>query len=222
MGTQMAKLAATLEGIPLLEKDCREASNVDLIFSYFRSVGATFVALYHRNETAGKDVLLVETGNGDSSSLVISPSDAANNECLKFGREMRDAVQAKDAQDILVALVWITPVGLQYFRAFPELLMGDGTHKTTVEDWELQVLSVKDMNGKQEVVIRCWAPHHRAWMYRWFYQTAVPTLVGKDTCQRVRLVLTDGDSNECTQLADAIRSTFTDTSRLYDVVPSIE
>ena len=61
-------------------------------------------------------------------------------------------------------------------------------------------LSIQDMNGKQEVVVRCWAPNNRAWLFRWLFQTAIPSLIGREACGRVRLVITDGDSQECEQM----------------------
>ncbi len=57
------------------------------------------MALYHRKESVGNDVLLIETANGDSSSFVVAPSDSENKECIEFGRETRHAVRAKDDQD---------------------------------------------------------------------------------------------------------------------------
>ena len=94
------------------------------------------------------------------------------------------------------------------FKAFPEQGSIDGTHKTTRGAWELITYSVQDMSGKQEVVIRCWAPNNRAWLFKWLFQTAFPALVGEETLEHVKLIITDGDSQETSQLDNAIAAIF--------------
>jgi hypothetical protein len=89
----------------------------------------------------------------------------------------------------------------------------DGTHKTNKEDWELIVFSIQDMNGKQHVVMSCWAPNTRAWLFNWLFQTAVPAIMGTRSCTEVRLVITDGDSQEFNQLDVAIQKLFINAKR---------
>jgi hypothetical protein len=69
------------------------------------------------------------------------------------------------------------------------------------------------MNGNQEVTIRCWAPNNRAWLFRWLFQTAIPSMMGREACGRVRLVITDGDSQECEQMDAAINMVFKGAKR---------
>ncbi|KAG7372657.1 MULE transposase domain containing protein [Nitzschia inconspicua] len=101
------------------------------------------------------------------------------------------------------------PIGKRCLQAFPELLFSDATHKTNQENRPLITFGVKDAEGRVQVVIWAWAPNERAWMFRWLFQTAVPAIIGKATCERIRLVLTDGDSQKLTQLDAAISSVFT-------------
>ncbi|KAG7345185.1 MULE transposase domain containing protein [Nitzschia inconspicua] len=106
------------------------------------------------------------------------------------------------------------PVGRRCLQAFPELLFSDATHKTNQENRPLITFGVKDAEGRVQVVIRAWAPNERAWMFRWLFQTALPAIIGKATCERIRLVVTDGDSQELTQLDAAISSVFTNSKAL--------
>lgn len=234
---QMAKLARNLIGAQYLEKFQHCMSDTDRIFAYLKSVGASYVALYHRKgdcdaeigavqkrrKTDGgsknsstsysmNDVLIVEntTEHGQTSSALIKDKES---DVMKYAVDTRKHVGAEDDQDVLVALVWTSQEGKQYFQAFPEQVSVDGTHKTNNEEWELITFSVKDMSGKQEIVIRCWAPNNRAWLFRWLFQTAVPALVGSTACKEVQLVITDGDSQECVQLEAAIELVFTSTKR---------
>lgn len=161
--------------------------------------------------------LLIETqtGNGDSEMAVIGKDEAdkPTADAMIYAADARKAVAANDDQDVLVAIVWATGEGVRYFQAFPEQLSVDGTHKTTNQDWDLITFTIQDMNGRQETVIRCWAPHNRSWLFRWLFQTAVPKLVGGAACKRTRLVICDGYPQECSQLDAAIALVFVSAVR---------
>jgi len=78
---------------------------------------------------------------------------------------------------------------------------------------ELITFAVNDMAGKPKLVLKCWVPNNCAWLFKWLLTVAVPALVGRTTCEAVRLVLTDGDSQECSQLDSALVDIFTNAVR---------
>ncbi|KAG7346754.1 MULE transposase domain containing protein [Nitzschia inconspicua] len=139
---------------------------------------------------------------------VLADEEVFAGDLFEYASERRKAVSARDDQHVLISLVWAMPIGKRCLQAFPELLFSDATHKTNQENRPLITFGVKDAEGRVQVVIRAWAPNERAWMFRWLFQTAVPAIIGKATFERIRLVLTDGDSQELTQLDAAISSVF--------------
>ena len=144
----------------------------------------------------------------------LSPTiDSFHDDMMKYCRDSRAAVNASDNQDVLIALVWVLPAGKRLFRAYPEVLFIDGTHKTNKENRPLIVLGIRDADGKVHVVIRAYVPNERSWLYRWLFQTAIPSVVGRQYCKLVRLVITDGDSQETSQLDSAIKSVFENAKR---------
>jgi hypothetical protein len=58
------------------------------------------------------------------------------------------------------------------------------------------------------VVVQCFAPNERSWLFHWLFQEALPVLLGAQTLQLVKLVMTDGDSQEMTQVNYAIATYF--------------
>lgn len=233
-GTGMAKFAKDLIGVENLEKykDCD--SDTDRVIKYLKSEGCSCVALTHQKgdpnlerklpkgpaaaETGPtEDILIAETMDADgevqSSIIGETGTNQMNENVMKYANDTRKVVGAKDDQDVLVALVWVTERGKQYMQAFPEQVSMDGTHKTTAQEWELLTLTVQDMNGGQETVLRCWAPNNREWFFRWFLQSAVPMLVGRRTCQGVRLLICDGDKQECAQIDAALVFVFPNAMR---------
>ncbi|KAG7348387.1 MULE transposase domain containing protein [Nitzschia inconspicua] len=234
---QMAKLADDLSSTDELEEYKHLDSDTDRVLAYLKKKGATYCALYHgvcsssaelvpqtqkktKTDVGACDVAdsgqLIWTermeyiGNqGCVQCEVLPEEEVFAGDLYKYASERRRAVLARDEQQVLISLVWAMPVGRRCLQAFPELLFSDATHKTNQENRPLITFGVKDAEGRVQVVIRAWAPNERAWMFRWLFQTAVPAIIGKTTCERIRLVITDGDSQELTQLDDAISSVFT-------------
>jgi len=100
------------------------------------------------------------------------------------------------------------PDGRRLFQAFPEVVCIDGTHETNNESRPLLTLSVKDFDGNVMIVVRCFAPNEQSWLFRWLFQEALPVLLGTQTLRLVKLVMTDGDSQEMTQVDYAIATYF--------------
>jgi hypothetical protein len=225
--TQFAKLAKDLIGADYFETNDDNMSDLDRVKVHLKSIGASFVALYHRKGDCDAELgerkkrkssssgAIISGGSGDA--LIVDSMDSSgevtstrvedhgksgcDQDLFKYAADTQNVVGASDDQDVLVALVWTTLEGKRFFQAFPEQVSVDGTHKTNDEGWEL----VTDMNGNQEVAIRCWAPNNRAWLFWWLFQTAISSVIGREACGRVGLVITDGDSQECEQMAKVQR-----------------
>ena len=69
-------------------------------------------------------------------------------------------------------------------------------------------MGIKDSDGKMQVILRAFVPNERAWMFRWLFQIATPSLLGAGSCDLVRLQITDGDAQETSQLDDALKTVF--------------
>ena len=137
-------------------------------------------------------------------SIPLDNTDHAD--CNEYAQESRHAVGARDDQDILIgACCWVLPDVRRLFQVFPEVLCVDGTHeRTNNESRPLLTFSVKDSDGKVTVVLRCFAPDERSWFFRWLFQKALPVLLGRASLKKVKLIMTDGDSQEMQQVDFAI------------------
>ena len=88
------------------------------------------------------------------------------------------------------------------------------THETNNESRPLATLSVKDLNGNVTVVVRCIVPNERSWFFRWWlFQEAIPVLLGEQSLHSVKLIITDGDSQEMPQVDFAISTYFVNAVR---------
>ena len=126
----------------------------------------------------------------------------------EYAKKSRHAVGARDNQDILIACCWLFPDGRHLFQAFAEVVCVEGAHETNNKSRPLLTLSVKDSDGNVMVVVRCFAPNEGSWLFHWLFQEVLPVLLGTQTLRLVKLVITDGDSQEMAQVDYAIIATY--------------
>jgi hypothetical protein len=213
---------------------------MDIFMSILRKKGASFCALYHRNKEASefelpklkkaktgefadedktREMIFTETGNSTADNAVetvceiVREPGLLGDDMMKYARESRISVNADDAQDVLLAIVWVLPQGKQLFRAYPEVMFIDGTHKTNNENRPLITMGIKDCSGKMQIIVRAFVPNERAWLFRWLFHIATPSLLGHVACESVQLQITDGDSQEISQLDQAMNTVFKNSLR---------
>jgi len=210
------KLAIDVLGKDKVLEEDSTLSDIDRIIKYLQQTKQIYTALYHRRENAQESLwneFAMEGSEPHVSVVEYTGEGQVNADVMNYATSTRQAVNAQNDQDVLVALVWMSVTQSQIFSAFPEQLSIDGTHKTQRENWELITFAVLDQAGNPEVVVKCWAPNHRRWLFKWLFQNAIPALVGRSACEGVRLIITDGDSNECDQVDQALRTTFINSKR---------
>ena len=97
---------------------------------------------------------------------------------------------------------------------FSEVLHIDCTADTNVESRPFLTVTGHDPSGKMFSIIRAFLPNERAWVFSWLFQTVMPTLLGKDYIARVKVIITDGDLQETSQLDIAIVMHFQNVHRV--------
>jgi hypothetical protein len=63
-------------------------------------------------------------------------------------------------------------------------------------------------------VLRAFLPNEQAWVFRWLFRTVMPMFLGQNFFQKTRLLITDGDSQETSQLDCALSLYFAPIMRL--------
>jgi hypothetical protein len=100
------------------------------------------------------------------------------------------------------------------FKMFSDVLHIDCTADTNHEDRPFLTITGRDSNGKMFTILRAFLPNERAWVFRWLFQMVMPTLLGKEYIARVKVIVTDGDSQERSQLDIAIALHYRDVCRV--------
>jgi hypothetical protein len=90
----------------------------------------------------------------------------------------------------------------------------DATQDTNKEKWPLFTITARDSTGAMFTVARAFLPNERAWVFRWLFQVVLPSLLGHKWLQHVQVIITDGDSQETSQLDIAMAKFFPQAHRV--------
>jgi hypothetical protein len=163
----------------------------------------------HINDDAANGYISVEcdaASSNERANIEFLPDRNEMNDMMKYSNESRSSLLIPDEQAVMLSFMWSAPHCRRLFQAFPEVLYIDGTHATNRERMPLLTVGIRDHEFKMNVVVRAFIPNERAWLFRWIFFHGIPTLMGKESCQKVKLIITDGDSQETTQIDNAIKA----------------
>ena len=169
------------------------------------------------NETYEVDVndgTAVANSFSAMSNVILPGSSKQVSDMQSFAKTHREQLQVEDTQDLMIGCAWTIPAEKRLFKMFSEVLHIDCTADTNQEDRPFLTITGRDSNGNMFTILRAYLPNERAWVFRWLFQTVMPSLLGKDYISRVKVIVTDGDSQETSQLDIAIALHFHNVCRL--------
>jgi hypothetical protein len=115
---------------------------------------------------------------------------------------------------MMVGIAYGMPFELEQFRLFHISMHIDATTNSNKEGWPLVTVTSKDLYGCMFFVLRAFLPSEQSWAYKWLFQTVFPVLVGKEVLSKLSINVTDGNSQEITQLEDAVNKYFPNVYRI--------
>ena len=110
------------------------------------------------------------------------------------------AMNLKEEQKYMMSFVWVNPKELYLLEAFPDVIMVDTTEKTNNEKRLLLTAGGKDSNGNMFIFLCVFMPNQQSWMFRWIFSVVFPRLIPKHILTNIRVVITDGDPQEFSQI----------------------
>ena len=136
--------------------------------------------------------------------------DAAETKLLKdiIVKESDGLLNQNGEIKVLLACGWARNDDIAVLRKFPEVLHMDTTFKTNKEGRPLFNIVVKDSNNQLRTVFRCILPSEKQCIFDTILCSVLPNILGKETCQRVQYIVTDGDSQEINAVQNACKNIF--------------
>lgn len=114
---------------------------------------------------------------------------------------------------MFIACAWTSKAERRLFQLNPFVFKVDATCHTNNEKRHLLTFTSKSASAQSFIFLKVYLPDQKASTFRWVFQVAVPKLLGRKTYERVRYVMTDGDSHEFMELDKAIKNYFVNAFR---------
>ena len=108
----------------------------------------------------------------------------------------------------MMGFAWVMLVELQMFESFPSVIMVDTVEKTNNEKRPLFTVEGRDSNGKMFIFLQCFMPNQQTWMFRWIFSVVMPSLINKKLLEKIRIIISDGDTQFFSQRDNAIQPYF--------------
>ena len=153
----------------------------------------------------GSDVLL---------DPIVVPNELCNKIIYDVAKEHRNARNINDDQEMMIGIAFATPFELRQFKLFHAVVNVDVTEDTNNEGRPLATVTSKDSHGKMFTVLCAFLPNQQEWSFQWLFGTVFVTLLGKECLNGMKVIITDGDSQEIKLLDAAIKSHFPKVVRL--------
>ena len=197
----------------------RDKSDSDKIIEFLKEKGHKYVSLCHRDvaspESEGTSPLycIIDEAR-DEGSLEYEIPTENERELLTYAQEHRCAYELTKEQHLFMGVAWMIDDECRRLELSPEVLHVDGTMCTNKQKCPLFTVTGKDRMGKQFIVMRALLPNQKAWAFRWLFSIVFPIFFSKSLLRRVNIIISDGDSQEYTQIDNAIKKFMPNAKRL--------
>lgn len=158
----------------------------------------------HSSESSETPSMSLQVDTKDGPSVFTVTGDDALDIGLTLCPIQREL---RVGQKILLAVAWVRDDERRLFELFPEVFVVDVTYGTNREGRPLITSCAFDQNMKTFTPIRSFAPSECGWVFQWYFETAVPSLLPKEALSRTQLVITDGDTKMYNAF-DSVRDRF--------------
>jgi hypothetical protein len=126
----------------------------------------------------------------------------------QYAHMNRLAQGIRDTQDVFLGVAWVLPAEKRLFNLFPYVIHMDGVEDTNNKKRTLFTATGRDANGNMFTILRAFLPNQCAWVFRWLFQSVFPRFFQANLLNQIVMVVTDGDSQETSQLDLAMKQFF--------------
>ena len=202
----------------LSEQD--EVSSSDRIIQFLKGKKYDYIILYNAmhsiNNLSSYD--LVSSNYISSKSIQtntqfeVSPQELID--ANQYAFETRQSHNLSNEQNLMVGIACVIPNERRLFHLYPETIFVDCVEDTNNEGRPLLTMAGCDSSNKMFTILRAFLPNQRSWVFGWIFNHVLPTMYSRDTLNNVKVILSDGDSQEYHQIDIAINRFMPDVERV--------
>ena len=195
-------------------------SSVDKVLMYLEEKGYPYIVL--KSNFAGSVSFKCAVSNSDTMfSEGNELDDALNNmseddmsDMINVAAEHHTALNTQPHQDLLLSVALTTPEEISLLPLYPEVLYVDCVGVTNTNKLPLLSITGKTCLGRMFTILRAYLPNERSWVFRWVFSTVLPKVFPRYLRNSVKVIISDGDAQEFTQLNCGIKAFFPKCRRL--------
>jgi hypothetical protein len=184
------------------------SQEIDDLYQFLEKSGSHYVSLLvwvvpdatpsdSSPDSPPRTVLFNETQLGhtkDQEDVVIAADEEQDMLCVVSAHWQ--LLPIADSKEMMVGIAYAMPFEVWQFRLFNVCLQIDATVDSNKEGHPLVTVSSKDSYGKMCIVLRAFLPNKQSWSYKWFFQTVLSALLGKESLKKIKSIVPDGNSQE--------------------------
>jgi hypothetical protein len=212
------------------DEDATKPGEIDELYRFLEESGSHYISLLARGppppapaeadprtteSSTPTKMLFNETRIGHFTETVeVAIAAEEEGDMIKVVSDHRRVLKIDDSQEMMVGIAYAMPYEVSQFQLFNVCLHIDATADSNKEGRPLVTVSSKDSYGKMFLILRAFPPNEQSWAYKWLFQTVFPALLGTDVLKRIKIIVTDGDSQEISQVDDAVARFFPNAYRI--------
>ena len=113
-----------------------------------------------------------------------------------------------------MSFMWVNPKEIYLLEVFPKVVMIDTAEKINNEKRPLLTAEGKDSHGNMFIFLHLFMPNQQSWVFRWIFFIVFPSLIPKHILANIKIIITDDDSQEFTQIDNVIKSVIPNAKRV--------
>ena len=187
-----------------LEEDYKDCSSTDIMIKFLESRKYDYVMLIHCPQMSEIFQQARQIGVTQEPSVVVNFPHHEQGDADRFVTERRRTQNVGDNQQFMMGFAWTIPSEKVMFSLFPNVVYVDATMDTNSEGRPLLSLVGKDTCSKTFTILRVLLPNQQLWVFRWIFCVLLPKVYSNDLLSQIKIIVTDGDAQESSQIDNAI------------------
>lgn len=99
---------------------------------------------------------------------------------------LRASMRLGQNDTIMLLFCWALDDQVRIAHMFPQALAADTTAGTNNEKRELLLVCLMDSFNKGQIVMQCFLPSQKRYVFSWIFRDVIPTILGVDVVKRNR------------------------------------
>lgn len=179
-------------------------SGCDDILDWFTKKEYDHIFLYHDSITKSIQTDHVQVTRDLHDRFTVSYLPQEDLDTIEDANSGRKSLNIVETNRYLMAFAWAVLEDAFLLRLFPEVVTVNVVKSTNNEKRPLFTMCGKTTHGKIFTIMRVFLPHEKTWIFWWLFCILLPRLFGKPTVDQIKVIISDGDSQEIQQLDNAI------------------